>query len=162
MSFSLVPRLHVLTIVCSQYRNSSPCWPRRQLIDIHCRWNSTSWDEFSRKWNKPVYTFLLRHVYASTMASYKLSRTTAMFVTFLLSACAHELVMVIVTHKFRWVNIVPDSRIIIWWPNHGVWQDVSFPTPGQHLLSKSQPKLYLMILHSLSKSHWSPSAGYPR
>lgn len=64
-------------------------------------WNSTSWDEFSRKWNKPVHSFLLRHVYASTMASYKLSRTSAMFLTFLLSACVHELVMVIVTHKVR-------------------------------------------------------------
>ncbi|KAJ7195730.1 MBOAT, membrane-bound O-acyltransferase family-domain-containing protein [Mycena rebaudengoi] len=64
-------------------------------------WNSTSWDEFSRKWNKPVHTFLLHHVYASTMASYKLSRSSAMFVTFLLSACVHELVMVVVTKKFR-------------------------------------------------------------
>ncbi|KAJ7696587.1 MBOAT, membrane-bound O-acyltransferase family-domain-containing protein [Mycena rosella] len=64
-------------------------------------WNSTSWDEFSRKWNKPVHTFLLHHVYASTMASYKLSRGAAMFVTFLLSACVHELVMVVVTKKFR-------------------------------------------------------------
>ncbi|KAJ6518880.1 MBOAT, membrane-bound O-acyltransferase family-domain-containing protein [Mycena sanguinolenta] len=64
-------------------------------------WNSTSWDEFSRKWNKPVHTFLLRHVYASTMASYHLSRGSAMFLTFLLSACVHELVMVIVTRKFR-------------------------------------------------------------
>ncbi|KAG6331832.1 hypothetical protein ID866_7254 [Astraeus odoratus] len=65
-------------------------------------WNSTSWDEFSRKWNKPVHTFLLRHVYASTLASYpSVSRTGAMVMTFLLSAAAHELVMVIVTHKIR-------------------------------------------------------------
>lgn len=64
-------------------------------------WNSTSWDEFSRKWNKPVHTFLLRHVYASTMTSYKLSRQSAMFLTFLLSAAVHELVMAVVTKKFR-------------------------------------------------------------
>ncbi|TRM65574.1 MBOAT, membrane-bound O-acyltransferase family-domain-containing protein [Schizophyllum amplum] len=64
-------------------------------------WNSTSWDEFSRKWNRPVHSFLLRHVYASTIASYKLSRTQAMFATFFLSACAHELVMIVVTHKIR-------------------------------------------------------------
>ncbi|KAK7687832.1 hypothetical protein QCA50_009051 [Cerrena zonata] len=64
-------------------------------------WNSTSWDEFSRKWNKPVHTFLLRHVYASSMSSYKLSRQSAMFFTFLLSAAAHELVMAIVTKKIR-------------------------------------------------------------
>ncbi|ESK96525.1 sterol o-acyltransferase [Moniliophthora roreri MCA 2997] len=64
-------------------------------------WNSTSWDEFSRKWNRPVHMFLLRHVYQSTMASYKISKNSAMFVTFLLSACMHELVMAIVTKKFR-------------------------------------------------------------
>ncbi|OJT14479.1 hypothetical protein TRAPUB_8979 [Trametes pubescens] len=64
-------------------------------------WNSTSWDEFSRKWNRPVHTFLFRHVYASTMSSYKLTRQSAMFITFLLSATAHELVMAIVTKKIR-------------------------------------------------------------
>ncbi|KAI0788740.1 MBOAT, membrane-bound O-acyltransferase family-domain-containing protein [Abortiporus biennis] len=64
-------------------------------------WNSTSWDEFSRKWNTPVHMFLLRHVYASTMSSYKLSRHSAMFITFLLSAAVHELVMAVVTKKIR-------------------------------------------------------------
>ncbi|KIK61813.1 hypothetical protein GYMLUDRAFT_42858 [Collybiopsis luxurians FD-317 M1] len=64
-------------------------------------WNSTSQAEFSRKWNKPVHMFLLRHVYSSSMTSYKLSKRDAMFVTFLLSACVHELVMVVVTRKFR-------------------------------------------------------------
>lgn len=64
-------------------------------------WNATSWDEFSRKWNKPVHTFLLRHVYASSISQYKLSRNSAMFFTFLLSAAVHELVMAIVTKKIR-------------------------------------------------------------
>ncbi|KAI0272515.1 MBOAT, membrane-bound O-acyltransferase family-domain-containing protein [Gloeopeniophorella convolvens] len=64
-------------------------------------WNSTSWDEFSRKWNKPVHTFLLRHVYASAITSYQLSRSRAMFVTFLVSALAHELVMAVVSQKIR-------------------------------------------------------------
>lgn len=64
-------------------------------------WNSTSWDEFSRKWNRPVHQFLLRHVYTSTMRSYKLSKTSAMVITFLLSAAVHELVMVVVTQKIR-------------------------------------------------------------
>jgi len=64
-------------------------------------WNSTSWDEFSRKWNKPVHAFLLRHVYASTMTNYQLSRGWAMFITFLVSAVVHELVMTVVTKKFR-------------------------------------------------------------
>ena len=72
------------------------------MLTFHLQWNSTSWDEFSRKWNKPVHQFLLRHVYASSLAAYpSLSRTGAMFVTFLLSAAVHELVMVIVTRKLR-------------------------------------------------------------
>jgi sterol O-acyltransferase len=73
-------------------------------------WNSTSWDEFSRKWNKPVHAFLLQHVYASTISYWKVSRFTAMFLTFLLSACVHELVMIIVTKKFRmylfWMQLI--------------------------------------------------------
>ncbi|KAK4689379.1 sterol O-acyltransferase, partial [Tremellales sp. Uapishka_1] len=64
-------------------------------------WNSTSWDQFSRKWNKPVHTFLLRHVYASTMSGLQLSRASATFITFLLSALCHELVMAVVTKKIR-------------------------------------------------------------
>ncbi|KAF8659903.1 hypothetical protein AX16_001787 [Volvariella volvacea WC 439] len=64
-------------------------------------WNSTSWDEFSRKWNKPVHAFLLRHVYAASILSYNVSKSRAMFITFLLSACAHELVMAVVTKKIR-------------------------------------------------------------
>ncbi|KDQ61746.1 hypothetical protein JAAARDRAFT_31224 [Jaapia argillacea MUCL 33604] len=62
-------------------------------------WNATSWDEFSRKWNKPVHSFLLRHVYAET--SYKVSKHSAMFLTFLLSAAVHEMVMAVVTQKIR-------------------------------------------------------------
>jgi hypothetical protein len=48
-----------------------------------------------------VHSFLLRHVYGATISTYKISRTSAMFLTFLLSACVHELVMAIVTQKLR-------------------------------------------------------------
>ena len=48
---------------------------------------------------RPVHLFLLRHVYASTMAEYKLSKHGATLVTFFLSAAVHELVMIIVTKK---------------------------------------------------------------
>lgn len=64
-------------------------------------WNSTSWDQFSRRWNKPVYTFLLRHVYASSMTGWRLSRWSATLVTFFLSALCHELVMAVVSKKIR-------------------------------------------------------------
>jgi sterol O-acyltransferase len=81
---------------------SSKTFYHRVLTQAISQWNSTSWDEFSRKWNKPVHNFLLRHVYASTITSYQLSRSRAMLVTFLLSAAAHELVMAVVTKKIRY------------------------------------------------------------
>lgn len=64
-------------------------------------WNSTSWDEFARKWNKPVHSFLLRHVYASSISYHGMSKPSAAMVTFFLSALLHELVMAIVTKKIR-------------------------------------------------------------
>lgn len=57
-----------------------------------------------------MHTFLLRHVYASSISSYKLSRQSAMFFTFLLSAAVHELVMAIVTKKIRCVLSPPTPR----------------------------------------------------
>jgi hypothetical protein len=48
-----------------------------------------------------LQTFLLRHVYASTITTYRLSRISATFLTFLLSALCHELVMAVVSKKIR-------------------------------------------------------------
>ncbi|EOR04762.1 Cytoplasmic dynein 1 intermediate chain 1 [Wallemia ichthyophaga EXF-994] len=64
-------------------------------------WNATTWDQFARKWNKPVHMFLLRHVYVSTLSTYKISKQSATMLTFLLSALIHELVMAVVTKKIR-------------------------------------------------------------
>ncbi|KAH8926453.1 hypothetical protein BT69DRAFT_1259288 [Atractiella rhizophila] len=64
-------------------------------------WNSVTWDQFARRWNKPVHSFLMKHVYASTRSTYGISRGSAAFVTFFLSACFHELVMAVVTKKIR-------------------------------------------------------------
>ncbi|OOQ88909.1 acyl-CoA/sterol acyltransferase [Penicillium brasilianum] len=40
-------------------------------------WNSISWDQFARDWNRPVHNFLLRHVYHSSISSFHLSRVSA-------------------------------------------------------------------------------------
>ena len=64
-------------------------------------WNSVSWDQYARDWNRPVHNFLLRHVYHSSISAFQLSKTTATFVTFLLSACVHELMMYCLFHKVR-------------------------------------------------------------
>ncbi|KAL2920127.1 Sterol O-acyltransferase 2 (Sterol-ester synthase 2) [Polyrhizophydium stewartii] len=64
-------------------------------------WNSVTFDEFARKWNKPVHEFLLRHVYLESITSYKLSKNDATLLTFFLSSCVHELVMVIIGKRLR-------------------------------------------------------------
>ncbi|KAH7324446.1 MBOAT, membrane-bound O-acyltransferase family-domain-containing protein [Stachybotrys elegans] len=64
-------------------------------------WNSVSWDQFARDWNRPVHVFLLRHVYHSSISSMKINKHTATIVTFFLSACVHELVMWCIFKKLR-------------------------------------------------------------
>lgn len=64
-------------------------------------WNSVSWDEFARDWNKPVHRFLLRHVYHSSISSLKVSKNHATLITFLLSSLVHEMVMACMTKKIR-------------------------------------------------------------
>jgi sterol O-acyltransferase len=64
-------------------------------------WNSVSWDQYARDWNRPVHNFLLRHVYHSSISAFHLSRGTATFITFLLSACVHELIMLCLFKKIR-------------------------------------------------------------
>ncbi|OJD32488.1 mboat family protein [Diplodia corticola] len=64
-------------------------------------WNSVSFDQYARDWNRPVHNFLLRHVYHSSISSWHLSKGSATFVTFLLSALVHELVMFCLFKKVR-------------------------------------------------------------
>ncbi|EKG17735.1 Membrane bound O-acyl transferase MBOAT [Macrophomina phaseolina MS6] len=64
-------------------------------------WNSVSFDQYARDWNRPVHNFLLRHVYHSSISSWHLSKSSATFVTFLLSALVHELVMFCLFKKVR-------------------------------------------------------------
>lgn len=64
-------------------------------------WNSVTWDQYARDWNRPVHNFLLRHVYHSSISTFHLSRNAATFFTFLLSALVHEMIMAIMFKKLR-------------------------------------------------------------
>lgn len=64
-------------------------------------WNSSGFDYYARNWNRPVHHFLLRHVYHSSISTFRLSKSTATFITFLLSALVHELVMACLFKKVR-------------------------------------------------------------
>ncbi|KAJ6782647.1 hypothetical protein PWT90_00200 [Aphanocladium album] len=64
-------------------------------------WNSVSWDQFARDWNRPVHIFLLRHVYHSSISSLKVNKHAATIITFFLSACVHEFIMWCIFKKLR-------------------------------------------------------------
>lgn len=55
-------------------------------------WNSTSFAEFSRKWNRPVHTWLLHHVYLPLQEA-GLGSAVARYGTFAVSIAAHELLL---------------------------------------------------------------------
>lgn len=59
----------------------------------HDWWNSTSFAEFSRKWNTPVHEFLLRHIFLDTMLRRGASPTTALYLTYIISILVHEFVI---------------------------------------------------------------------
>ncbi|KAL5120870.1 Sterol O-acyltransferase 2 (Sterol-ester synthase 2) [Pleosporales sp. CAS-2024a] len=64
-------------------------------------WNSASFDQYARDWNRPVHNFLLRHVYHSSISFFHLSKMQATFFTFLLSAIVHEVLMFCLFKKVR-------------------------------------------------------------
>ena len=55
-------------------------------------WRSSTFLEFSRTWNKPVHTWLLRHVYVDGMRA-GLSRTAALRLAFATSITLHEAIL---------------------------------------------------------------------
>ncbi|KAJ6144772.1 hypothetical protein N7470_008667 [Penicillium chermesinum] len=67
-------------------------------------WNSCDWLEFSREWNVPVHHFLFRHVYFPSRSNF--SQPVAMFITFVVSAIFHEVVMSCITKKLRGYGFV--------------------------------------------------------
>ncbi|KAG8870642.1 hypothetical protein FRC20_011520 [Serendipita sp. 405] len=88
----------IFECICNGFAELS-CFADREFYNDW--WNSTSFDQYARKWNKPVHAFLLKHVYTSTLSYKAVGKGGAAFLTFLLSACVHELVMAVVTKKIR-------------------------------------------------------------
>ncbi|KAG0355468.1 hypothetical protein BG005_005589 [Podila minutissima] len=88
----------IFECICNAFAELS-CFADRNFYEDW--WNCISFDEWARKWNKPVHHFLLRHVYDSSIESFHLSKSNAALATFFLSSCVHELVMMVVTRKVR-------------------------------------------------------------
>jgi len=64
-------------------------------------WNSCTFKEFSRKWNKPVHEFLHRHIYTTAIDKMGMPQSTAMFGTFFYSIVIHEIILTGTFHKVR-------------------------------------------------------------
>jgi sterol O-acyltransferase len=62
---------------------------------------SASFEEYARKWNKPIHEFLFRHVYLASLHHLNFSKDQAAMFTFLVSSIFHELVLAIVLRKVR-------------------------------------------------------------
>ncbi|KAI8847017.1 MBOAT, membrane-bound O-acyltransferase family-domain-containing protein [Chytridium lagenaria] len=88
----------IFECICNAFAELT-CFADREFYDDW--WNSSTFDEFARKWNKPVHEFLLRHVYGDTIANLRFSRTNATLLTFFLSSCFHELVFVVTAKRIR-------------------------------------------------------------
>ena len=64
-------------------------------------WNSTSFEEFNRKWNRPVHLFLHKHIYLECIYRYGWSEQTARAVTFMFSAACHEMVLASICRNIK-------------------------------------------------------------
>lgn len=62
-------------------------------------WNSNGFDDFSRKWNRPVHFFLYKHLYLECILEYKMTIQNAKTVTFLFSGMCHELIVALISRK---------------------------------------------------------------
>ena len=59
-------------------------------------WNATNFDEYARKWNRPVHEYLHRHWYLDILKTYhRITIFRATMVTFLYSVYFHELFLTV-------------------------------------------------------------------
>jgi len=63
-------------------------------------WNSTTFEEFNRNWNKVVHEFLYRHIYLDFLYRWKWSRGGSQFATFFVSAIFHEFIIATISRSF--------------------------------------------------------------
>ncbi|KAL6062530.1 Sterol O-acyltransferase 2 (Sterol-ester synthase 2) [Balamuthia mandrillaris] len=75
-------------------------------------WNSTTFDEYARKWNRPVHEWLLRHVYLKSLESFKTSKFSASLLTFFFSSVIHEMICAVLLGKVRpWLFFFQMSQV---------------------------------------------------
>jgi len=99
----------VFDVICNGFAELTKFADREFYSDW---WNSTTFDEFARKWNKPVHEWLLRHVYLESIKSYKVSTPNASVITFLFSSIVHEYFMSVALKVYRpWLFIFQMTQL---------------------------------------------------
>jgi sterol O-acyltransferase len=58
-------------------------------------WNSTTMEEFSRRWNLPVHAWLHRHIFLELKKNFGYSNEFSAFITFLVSSIFHEFILIL-------------------------------------------------------------------
>lgn len=87
-------------------------------------WNSTTFEEFNRRWNRPVYNFLYRHVYLEVMVRHQMKKFYAQLITFVFSALLHEFLLSMVFRMvyplmfFSMVGQIPLIYLTRWMQNN--------------------------------------------
>lgn len=64
-------------------------------------WNSTTFDEFSRRWNRPVYQWLNHHIYQDARERNDFSKGSALAITFIFSTICHELLLMTFVRSWK-------------------------------------------------------------
>ncbi|CAG9315834.1 unnamed protein product [Blepharisma stoltei] len=64
-------------------------------------WNSNTFADFSRKWNRPVHQFLYKHVYLEAKERWGLTEKNAAYFTYFFSSLCHEMVVALVCKTIR-------------------------------------------------------------
>lgn len=72
-------------------------------------WNAGDLSEYWRKWNFPIHSFLIRHIYYP-LRRRKINKPVALFTTFFVSAIAHEYLIVGI---FRMINFIAFTLMIV-------------------------------------------------
>jgi len=81
-------------------------------------WNSVTHDEFLRKWNRPVYNYLMKVVY-SYARKMGTKKWKAMMMTIMYSSVLHELVLAITFRRLRiyLMSLMMTQTPLIWMMN---------------------------------------------
>jgi len=75
-------------------------------------WNATTLQQFWRKWNFPVHEWCLRHVYVESIHYFNISKKSAVFMTFFISAVLHEFLMLLAFKMIRpWFLLAMLSQV---------------------------------------------------